>query len=192
MTYIYTPQYPIINDAYAVGEQLAQRQSGTGSPNGGIDGIPQVPTLGNDANNLSISYLNAMADVILSSCGFQETAVFTPTTNTTSTTYSDITGTSLSFTSTITKTYEVHCDFQLFRSAGTGNITVRIVAGSTNGDDWVLVPASTNANMGPFHIFITNVFTANNPATIKLQWLVTSGTTANMSGTNPVRFLIRG
>lgn len=156
----------------------------------GVTGVPFPPPspTGNDG------YLQAMCDAVMGVVGFQGSLFSSPSpTSTTSQTYVDIAGTSMVFVPPASKVYDVECDFQWYRSAGTGNAFFRIAIGSSASDEWQIVPHSTGTNQGPYRISFPLLLASGVPVTIKLQWHVTDGaTTINLSGANPVHFTIRG
>lgn len=113
-------KYPTAADVDAVGIFLAQRQSDSGTTNGGIaasGGSAVVPQLGVDVAGLGLAYMKAQADAILCAVGFQGVATdqagLNQSNNTAS--YTDVFS-SFSFTAPISKTYLFHVDLSCFMS----------------------------------------------------------------------------
>lgn len=196
--YVYTPVYPNSADVVAVGLQLAQRQSDGGS-NAGItdNGNPALGTLGQagtfDVAGKGTAYLQAIADVILSSTGFQVSA--SPTlgaNNTSSITYVDVPASSFTFTAPIAKTYTVHCDFGPFFSAGVSpNADIALVINGNVGPRVTI----NDVNLGifnPVHVMHAAACAAGSN-TIKLQWRVGVNTfTVNTSGASYANYIVTG
>ena len=143
MAYTYpTKLAAVAGDVTTLGTLLAQRQSDSGSTNGGIaaaGGSSTVPLLGADAPGLGASYLQAMADCILSTVGYQgqSDALASAWAGTNSATFVDATGFSTwTFTAPVAKTYVLHIDLRAYFSVLTGNgqANFRVVVGSTNYD----------------------------------------------------------
>lgn len=172
---------PTNSDATAVANDVVARLNNT-SPSSGAQAAGDK--------------LFAIQDSLLCATGFQaDSGLLVPATSTTSTTFVDIPSAQLVWTPPISKRYVVHCDFQFFRSAGTGYGQFRIVAGANTGVAWVHVPFQNNTTTPPTHIMEVWSFTAGSPVTIKLQWLASSATTINMTtgGTSGgVRILVQG
>lgn len=200
--YSVTPKYPTSADVVALALFLAQRQSDSGTTNGGIaaNGNPTVPLLAqggpNDSLGLATAYFQAMADAQLCASGLQlESNNVLSSASMNATTYADIgiTGTSVAFTAPMAKTYLVHCDFLLFFSGGSNPLAnVRLVVNGSAGPDMVQQEAgSATFALHPIHLMHSAPCVAG-ANTIKLQWKVASGSTVNVNSSCYANFVISG
>jgi hypothetical protein len=192
MSYVYTPKFPTTADVLAVATQLAQRQSDSGTTNGGITGSPTVPQLGADAAGLGIAYLQAMADVALCSTGLQLYSLSSlSTANTASGTFADVPGTTITFSAPFAKTYTVHCDFAFFASSvPTVSASLRLVVNGSNGPTMSVLPAVVNAVSSTHLMMVTSCAAGAN--TIKLQWAAGASQTINTSAACYANYIVSG
>jgi hypothetical protein len=109
-----TKDFAISVDVEALATLLAQRQSDSGTTNGGIvasGGSSPVPQLGVDASGLGLAYLKAMADAFLCAVGPQGSGPLINTAGSgTTLSASPATVASASFTAPMARTYEFACD----------------------------------------------------------------------------------
>lgn len=129
------------------------------------------PSSGAVASDQSI----AIADSQLGVFGYQgqDRNLFSAGT-TSSSTYADMPGSSITFSASVAKTYVAHVDFVWFRASGTGYGIFRVVANATTGSDTPIVPTTSSVNQGPFHLMLP--FAASSGSnTIKLQWKNSDG-----------------
>lgn len=167
----------------AVGYMVARMAAVTASPSFYVP----VPT-GTDG------FLRAMVDSLMGVLGFQAGLYVVPgaSNNGGSSSYADVAGAQMVWTPPATKVYEFDCDFNWFRSSGTGNGVFRLVVGSADGAEWEIVPASSNTNVGPHRLSAAVFCVAGTPLTIKLQWKSGGTATLNFASTNACQFAIRG
>jgi hypothetical protein len=135
----------------------------------------------------------AYIDAVLSSIGVQLESNNALTVNsTTSATYTDVPGTSITFTAPIAKKYVAHCDFAFFFSAGTSPAAnVRLVVNGSNGPDMIVGAAALNTHF-PIHLMhsATCVVGSN---TIKVQWQTQGGTpTLNINAFDYANYIVSG
>ena len=190
MAYTYTILSNNSGDVAAIATELAQRQSGSGT-NAGISGIPALPQLGIDSAGMGIAYLQAQADCILGSVGYQGSSnAFATSGNSSSTTYVDVAGfASYSFNAPFAKTYLLNVDLQMYCSVLSSSDTIffQVVVGSTNYQ----LPSmnyphyAINQNR-PLSFRIPIVCSAGTNA-IKLQWLCLAGTTTMNTNSSSYR-----
>lgn len=200
--YAYTKLYPVSGDVDAVATQLAQRQSDSGT-NAGIadNGNPALGQLAqggpNDPAGVGTAFFAAQADVILCSVGFQlESNSFLSAHNTSSTTYADVPGTSITFSAPVAKTYVVHADFSWFFSAGTDPLAfARLVVNGSAGPELNLNAITANvtaATQFTTHLMHAAACAAGNN-TIKLQWRVNNAAfTLNVTNASYSNYIISG
>lgn len=198
MSYDYpTKKYPTSGDVDALATLLAQRQSDSGTTNGGIvasGGSSAVPQLGVDAAGLGLSYFKAQADAIMCAVGYQaySDAAALGSASTTSTTFVDVgngtsTGfSSFTFTVSVAKTYLIHSACTVFKSASSGSTLMSfqlVVDGSAPSGSSPSTAAQFFGSEGSkYFYFVVPVALSAGSHTIKLQWKVSSGMTANVAG----------
>jgi hypothetical protein len=197
MSYTFpTKLYPIAADVDALATFLAQRQSDSGTTNGGIvasGGSPIVPQMGVDAAGLGLAYLKGQADALKCALGYQGTLYDGfPTTTTATGSFGNLVSTS--FTPPIAQTYELIADIKVFNTSAGGTAKFRWVIGGTP-----LTPPSSavmtiNTAFQAFHLTFRQFipFAAASSTTVVLQWLTTSGTLSMNAGTEGLVIVARG
>ncbi len=195
MSYTYpTKVYPIGADVDAVALELAQRQSASGTTNGGIAGVPAVPQLGVDPAGMGLAYLKAIADATLCAVGYQgqSHAQASMASSTSETSYVDVPGfSSWTFAAPIAKTYLVAVDCSAFLSGFTNVLLdLRLMVGGVaagersflfHNSDWAL----------PMSFRIPAAMVKGNNV-VKLQWRMGSGVTASTLPENFRTFTVSG
>ncbi len=197
--YSYTPVYPVSADVTAVGLQLAQRQSDSGT-NAGIadNGNPALGVLGqggaNDALGKGTAYLQAIADAVLCATGFQgEFGTSLGTNNTSSVTFADLPSSSITFSAPIAKTYIVHAHVTVFFTAGQVGF-LRLVVNGNNGPTTIINdPVAASTTQYNVHLMASGACAAGNN-TIKVQWAVgnAGSDTLNTNTNGATRYIISG
>ena len=195
-----TKKYPIGADVNAVATFLAQRQSDSGTTNGGIvatDDTP-VPQLGADASGLSLAYMKGMADALMCGVGFQgQSDAAASTGSTSSTSYVDVSGySSYSFTAQIAKTYLVTVVCTAFASVASGGNAVARFRLLNNADTYLPVNGFMQFPQVNIHerlVFQIPVAMVAGTNTLKLQWLSDDGAdTINTNSNNMRCFTVQG
>lgn len=185
-TKIYTPSSPSVE---AVATELAQRQSGSLTTNGGIvaaGGSAQAPQLGVDAAGLGLSYLQAIADVTLAACGFQGQSqeAASVASSTSETDWINVPGfPGWTFTAPIAKTYLVHADCTA-KLAGFSNVVLELriaVNGVGYGERGFLFVVDGSCLPMSWRAAAPMVKGAND---VRLQWRMGLGVTASTTADN--------
>lgn len=136
----------------------------------------------------------ALFDAILSSVGVQlESNNALSANSTSSASFVDVPGSSITFTAPIAKTYVVHCDFAFYITSGTSGAQFRLVVNGDNGP--TLTFGGTNQPLSthtPLHLMHSAACVAG-ANTIKIQWLGISGTTTvNVNGGDYANYIVSG
>jgi hypothetical protein len=180
MSYSYTPT---ATDAAVVATDAATR----------IGNITGTPTLSSPIVPAAFqAFVQATADNMLNAVGLQlESNNALTANNTTSTSFVDIPGTSITFTAPIAKTYLVHCDFSMFQSANPAAVhQVRLVVNGNNGPAIWNAPVALN-QQSPMHLMHAAACAAGSN-TIKLQWAASSGCTINVNTNSYANYMVGG
>lgn len=200
MSYTYpTPLYANATDVATVATELAQRQSDTGTTNGGINagGGAAVPQIGVDAAGLGLSYLKAQADVLLASANLHlQSDQAGSTTNSTGTTHSNVFP-SWSPSIPIAKTYTLHVDLTCFMSVASDTVFFEVlVDGATTGAGNLTNSSSLNFTTLSLRQKVTwRQFVAFGTAgshTLQLRWWTTGVGTAGINSFDSCLLTVTG
>ncbi len=200
-----TKDYPIAADVDAVATFLAQRQSDSGTTNGGIvagGGSTAVPQLGVDASGLGISYMKGIADATMCAVGYQasDVALAIGTATRGANTFADVgngtsTGyTTWSFSAPIAKTYLVHVDLQCYMTVAADSATFQLVNTTTSinyGDASAQITMTALNSRTACH-FLLPVVMQSGANVLKLQWKTTGVGTAQVDVADFRKFTVTG
>ncbi len=206
MSYTFpTKDYPIAADVDAVATFLAQRQSDSGTTNGGIvagGGSPAVPQLGVDATGLGISYMKGIADATMCAVGYQASDVVLAlgTASRGANTFADIgNGTSTgfatwSFSAPIAKTYLVHVDLECYMTVAGDAVVFQVVNTTTsvNYTDASAQITMTALNSRTACHFMLPVVMNAGANVLKIQWKTTGVGTATVDVADFRKFTVTG
>lgn len=194
-------QFPTSADVQALATFLAQRQSDSGTTNGGIiaNGNPAVPLIAqggvNDNLGVATAYMNAIADAVMCGVGYQGQSSVTGTGgSTSSTSLVDAAGwTDYTFTAPVAKTYLVHVDVSAFCTvtAGVGSFGLHNVTTLTSYTPNAILHYSALNVIYPISYRVPVAMSAGSN-TLRVTWAApTSGTVNNNSNSFRV-FTITG
>lgn len=187
-------------DVLALAQFIAQRMSDVGTTNGGIQSsFPSatVPLLPNDADGLSESYLEALADTVLCACSQQARIMDTngpgSSNSTTSASFVNMpTGSSANFTAAFAKVYVVDVDINNITLNPAGNlVNFRFLingVGVTPIKSMTVARNDTNRFCLSFRQQI-QMQAGNN--TIQMQWSTGGGATAMWDATASMTMHVR-
>jgi len=192
--YAYSPNAPSA-DVIAMALQWAQRQSDSGSTNGGIvaNGNPAVALLAqggaNDPAGIATAYFQAICDVILAQVGYQGVQ-FSQTNNangnnTHSQSFVDGPFASYTFNAPLTKNYLVHVDVTTYFSAiaasanGQCNFGLNIDGVDHSDSGWFVHDNRTGIHERCSFRYLAALAAGSH--TIKLRWLTDASTTSMAS-----------
>jgi hypothetical protein len=131
----------------------------------------------------------ALFDALLSSLGTQlESNNALGNNTTTSNSFADVPGSSITFTAPIAKSYTVHCDFAFIFNSGS-NANFRLVVNGSNGP--TLITGAPSSGHTAIHLMhsATCVAGAN---TIKVQWAANAVASISTNSNDYANYIVSG